>query len=340
LTNRCQRIPPQLATPYREIASYHDLPPTATYTTLVLWNFAFQSPFCDLTDPANLRSLHTVTGTRDEEWFYLISVALDSRGGPIIRELLRCMAAAHADQEIAMIQSLQQTTLNIRRIGQLLERMYERCDPQTYYHDVRPFLAGTKGMAASGLPDGVYFDYGNNQGEWLQYSGGSNGQSSLIQLLDIALGVDHYATGADRGRSSDQGARNKANGYMQEMRKYMPGRHREFLAYVEKTTGIREYATSPRASDAVLGAYKETVTALSQFRDIHIQIVTRYIITPSRNPPAAHVRRKTGVNLATASSSVANATKEEQAALKGTGGTDLMPFLKQTRDETREAASF
>jgi indoleamine 2,3-dioxygenase len=279
-----------------------------------------------------------VTGTKDEEWFYLISVALESRGGPIIRELLQCMEAAHAGQDIAMVQSLQQTTLNIQRIGQLLERMYERCDPQTYYHDVRPFLAGTKGMAASGLPNGVYFDYGNDQGEWLQYSGGSNGQSSLIQLLDIALGVDHYATG-ERGRSSDQGIRNKANGYMQDMRNYMPGRHREFLAYVEKTTDIRGYATGLGASEAVRSAYKETVTALSKFRDIHIQIVTRYIITPSRNPPAAHVRRKTGINLATASSTKADTTTEEKAGLKGTGGTDLMPFLKQTRDETREAAS-
>ena len=60
----------------------------------MLWNFAFQSPLGDLTDPDNLRCLHTVTGLKDEEWFYLISVALESRGGPIVKELLKCMDAA------------------------------------------------------------------------------------------------------------------------------------------------------------------------------------------------------------------------------------------------------
>ena len=299
-----------------------------------------------MTDPSNLRSLLTLTGLKDEEWFYLISVALESRGGPIVRKLLDCIDASSAGDQEALISSLNQTTINIKSIGILLERMYERCDPQTYYHDIRPFLAGTKNMAAVGLPKGIFFDLGNGDGEWLQYSGGSNGQSSLIQLLDIALGIEHHATGASRGRSSEAGVKSKANGYISEMREYMPGQHRRFLALVEKNANIREYALSEQASNAVKDAYDRTVTALSKFRDIHIQIVTRYIITPSKLPPAAHVLRKTGVNLASASSEVAqkavisdDSEKKEPAQLYGTGGTDLIPFLKQTRDETREAAS-
>jgi indoleamine 2,3-dioxygenase len=212
--NGSQRLPPQIAIPFLEVSKHHDLPPTATYSSLVLWNFAFQSPLCDLTDPINLRSLHTVTGLKDEEWFYLISVALESRGGPIVIELLNCVEAVQQRNEAATIASLNQTTYNIQQIGLLLQRMYERCDPQTYYHDIRPLLAGTKGMATSGLPNGVFFDEGDGKGEWRQSSGGSNGQSSLIQLLDIALGVDHYATGEHRGRSSEAGPKSKANGYI------------------------------------------------------------------------------------------------------------------------------
>lgn len=333
-----ERIPPQLATPLSEVSRHLDLPPTATYASLVLWNFAFQSPLGDMTDPENLRSLHTTTGLKDEEWFYLISVALESRGGPIVMELLRCMDAAILGDDMAVINSLMQTTVNIRKIGVLLERMYERCDPQTYYHDIRPLLAGTKGMSSSGLPNGVCFDYGGGIEEWHQYSGGSNGQSSLIQFLDIALGINHNATGSDRGRSHEAGAKSKANGYIQEIRNYMPGPHRRFLATIEKLANIRSYALSETASTEVTAAYDETVMALSKFRDIHIQIVTRYIITPSRSPPAAHVMRRTGINLASASSQAGKAGSEKPQ-LYGTGGTDLIPFLKQTRDETREAAS-
>ena len=132
------------------------------------------------------------------------------------------------------------------------------------------------------------------------------------------------------------------------MRRYMPGPHRAFLTHVEKTTNIRSYALSEQSSEAVRDAYTDTVTALSRFRDVHIQIVTRYIITPSKTPPAAHVLRKTGLNLASATSSASQAAagaqkdeqkqKQEKPQLYGTGGTDLIPFLKQTRDETRGAA--
>ena len=219
-TDTLQRLPPSIAVPFLQVSAYHDLPPTATYATLVLWNFTFQSPFCDLTDPANLRSLHTVSGTKDEEWFFLISVALESRGGPIILELLNCIEAAKHCDDALIVAGLKKTTLNIRTVAALLERMYERCDPQIYYHDVRPLLSGSKGMASSGLPDGIFFDEGDGRGQWRQYSGGSNGQSSLIQFLDIALGVNHYASGGLHGRPSDPNTQSTANGYIKVSIRY------------------------------------------------------------------------------------------------------------------------
>jgi indoleamine 2,3-dioxygenase len=79
----------------------------------------------------------------------------------------------------------------------------------------------------------------------------------------------------------------------------------------------------------VTAAYNLAVARLAAFRDIHIQIVTRYIILPSRKAPAT---QSGGLNLA-----VASTMRKSGEGLSGTGGTELMPFLKQSRDETRGA---
>jgi indoleamine 2,3-dioxygenase len=113
------------------------------------------------------------------------------------------------------------------------------------------------------------------------------------------------------------------------MRNYMPGLHRRFLAHLESISNIRQYAVQTSVPE-ILEAYNFAVKELERFRDIHIQIVTRYIIRPSRQQaPAAYP----GLNLAIASSKAG-----ETKSLHGTGGTELLPFLRQSRDETKDTA--
>lgn len=97
---------------------------------------------------------------------------------------------------------------------------------------------------------------------------------------------------------------------------------------MESISNIREYADNCAHAE-VGGAYNAAIEELAKFRDIHIQIVTRYIITPSRQqvPPST-----SGMNIAIAS------TNSDTKGLHGTGGTQLIPFLKQSRDETRRTA--
>jgi indoleamine 2,3-dioxygenase len=90
---------------------------------------------------------------------------------------------------------------------------------------------------------------------------------------------------------------------------------------------------------AVREAFQTATRALAEFRNMHLQMVTRYIIIPSRQPNG-----REGVNLATASSRMeaSSAGKQRETMpgageLTGTGGTALLPFLKQSRDETFQA---
>lgn len=134
----------------------------------------------------------------------------------------------------------------------------------------------------------------------------------------------------------------------------MPGPHRRFLEYVASIANIRPYALSLPASSEVRQAYNAVVMKLGGFRDKHIQIVSRYVILPASRPAPESSKykdvAKNRVNLASATSDTAahpgntfndGTTKlREEKVFYGTGGTDLIPFLKATRDETKAAARF
>ena len=118
--------------------------------------------------------------------------------------MLKAMDAVRADNPSLVVECLTEFVICVDEITAILERMYEECSPEVFYHEIRPALAGSKNMAAAGLPRGVFYDEGNGKGEWKHYSGGSNAQSSTIQFLDLILGIKHFPT-----KSSDEEPKEK-----------------------------------------------------------------------------------------------------------------------------------
>ncbi|PWY87170.1 indoleamine 2,3-dioxygenase [Aspergillus sclerotioniger CBS 115572] len=331
------RLPPSIARPFIEISNHLELPPCATYAALNLWNFSVPSEDTDLTDPDNLSVVTSFTGTKDEEWFFVLSVAIEAKGAQLIEFMLDGIHGASIDDEKRVIARLEQLSYGLGELGKLLERMYEKCAPSAFYHQLRPFLAGSKNMASAGLPNGVFYDLGDGQGEWHQYSGGSNAQSSLIQAFDIFLGVEHSATGETKSNGKSQ--TQVRSGYIQHMRNYMPGPHRRFLEMMARTSNVRPYVMSHKAGSALRDAYNMAAMSLGGFRDKHVRMVTRYIIMAARTPPPNHTPSQT--NLATTTSTLMDKSHENiTGGIRGTGGTDLIPFLKQTRDTTKAAARY
>ncbi|GFF44888.1 indoleamine 2,3-dioxygenase [Aspergillus udagawae] len=74
--------------PLLEVSALLRLPLTGIYTSLCLWNYRKIFPVGQLDDLLNLAVLFTFTGTVDEEWFYMVSVAIEARGAKIISHLL------------------------------------------------------------------------------------------------------------------------------------------------------------------------------------------------------------------------------------------------------------
>ncbi|GAB7359183.1 hypothetical protein MBLNU230_g5250t1 [Neophaeotheca triangularis] len=328
-------LPPPITIPLLAVSRKLDLPPVATYAALCLWNFKLVS---STRFPGNLdavSAMHTFTGLRSESWFYMVSVAMEAQAGALVPLVLSALQAIADEDYFAVRAGLFSIAACIKSVTSLLTRMYEQCDPEEFFHRVRPFLAGSKGMAEAGLPNGVFYDTGDGQGEWKKLRGGSNGQSSMIQFFDVILGVTHSASGhtTPHGRDGEDQA---PTSFQAEVRAYMPGPHRQFLEHMANVSSLRSFAlrngTDPGQEKCRM-AYQSAIDALTALRNEHLKIVTRYIVVPSRSSTASGTRNLASVSVAKEEDGGAGGDKE----LTGTGGTSLLPFLKQSRDETVRA---
>ena len=303
------RVPPQVAIPLLAVSEHLKILPVATYAAVCLWNFRPASSG-SVGNVEQFASLHTFTGTTDESWFYAISLAIELQGAPILELGLRAIEAARRGNSALITSCLCACVERLTSIIHLLHRMHEGCDPATFYYQIRPYLAGSKNMAEAGLPHGVIYEGRSGADQYRQYSGGSNAQSSLIQFFDILLGIQHYSTSLSRPANQET-----EYNFIHDMRQYMPARHADFLRDVEVVANVRRYVEDNAGDEGLCLAYNACLAKLAALRDKHIVIVARYVINPSRK--------------------VQSLNKEDIDRRRGTGGTALVPFLQQVRDETK-----
>lgn len=342
-------VPPSISVPFLRICRYLELPPVASYAGVVLWNF---KPIFDdepVDNLENLSTLNTYTGSLDESWFYLVSVAIEARAGPMIPIALEAISAARENNSRTVTACLQAFAERLDDLVPLLTRMYDNCDPHVFYHRIRPFLAGSKNMAEAGLPNGVRFEDGTGQQPFVQFSGGSNAQSSMLQFFDIILGIEHRPTGTkpsppttDTSDSEGTGPPPPSHNFIMEMRRYMPGPHRRFLEHVASVANIREFVEERVSDKGLSAAFDACLAVLRDFRDKHIQMVSRYIVLKSRESRSEtrsiSPRQAPSAKFGLAKQPSNDGRHKKGRSLKGTGGTTLIQFLKQARDESGEPA--
>lgn len=152
----------------------------------------------------NITTLATFTGSVDESWFYLVSIAIEARGAPSIPLMIEAMGAVRRNDALTVTECLTVFAERIMELRDLLGQMYDHCSPKAFYYRIRPFLAGSKNMGGAGLPHGVILEDGSGTEKYRQYAGGSNAQSSLIQFFDIVLGVEHRPTGIKKDPKEDK----------------------------------------------------------------------------------------------------------------------------------------
>uniref|UniRef100_A0A3P9DRK5 Indoleamine 2,3-dioxygenase 1 n=1 Tax=Maylandia zebra TaxID=106582 RepID=A0A3P9DRK5_9CICH len=154
------------------------------------------------------------------------------------------------------------------------------------------------------LPRGVMYEGVSD--EPILLSGGSAAQSSAIQCFDALLCIQH---------EEETGA------FLTRMRDYMPPAHRQLIETLSVCPPLRDFILSCSNSD-LCQAYNSCVSALVDLRNYHLNTVTKYVIIPGNHAQSVGCPFR-GVGTAL------NTT--------GTGGSNLMVFLKSVRNTTQKA---
>src|SRR5262245_28831101 len=81
------RIPRQLAVPLWQVAEREGRPPIIAHASMVLANWRKLDPAGSF-DVENLATLVDLHDLPDERWFFLITAAIEARGGPAILAML------------------------------------------------------------------------------------------------------------------------------------------------------------------------------------------------------------------------------------------------------------
>lgn len=296
-------LPPQLAQPWHEVAERIGRPPVLSYGSYALDNWRR----LDRTKPIELDNivlLQNFLGGQDEEWFVVIHIQIERQAGPGLAALLRAMSGAAMDREEEVLLGLRGLAAAQTAMRDTLLRMTERCDPYMYYNRVRPYIHGWKNSPS--LPNGLlYQGVTAYDGQPQQFRGETGAQSSIVPCLDAGLGISH--------------APDPLTVYLQEMRDYMPPRHRAFLQALEQAADdlsrplLSGYVRDRKFRTPELWtAYCACVDLLAQFREIHVGYADSYI----HRQHQAHTSNPTAV---------------------GTGGTPFMTYLQKHLDETKQA---
>ncbi|KXN87276.1 Indoleamine 2,3-dioxygenase [Leucoagaricus sp. SymC.cos] len=332
-------IPRSIAIPLLRISRTLDLPPILTYSDTVLYNWHVD-PTRDiptendkegLPTPETVRTHTMFTNTIDEEEFYLCSARIELRGVEALELMRMMMDEMFVGDAIAIHRIsgyLKRMTSVIDNIRTLLLDVKKLCRPDIYYNVVRPWLRGEDSDA--GKRKWIFEGVDENQ-QPAELSGPSAGQSALVHVLDIYLGVDHQASATPQKPS-----------FMNRMQIYMPRNHRLFLNHLAANPRPLRAFVMRSQDQEMIDVYNRAVVTLKELRDAHMIITTLFVVGPARRAARAALERKEREMemeklVADGEESSGDAAKSKDDTLRGTGGTDLVKFLKDTRTRTTEA---
>ena len=240
--------------PWARVSDRLGLPPVILHSTISLSNWRLINTELEITLD-NITTLYSLDQTRDLEVFFMIPVLVELRAVPAIKALVKILISPDPQSEPEVCSCLNIVSGSLTEMSRELRGMHGQVSPSLFYHKHRVLLSGWRDNPS--LPHGLL--YQGVADHPLQFSGGSAAQSSVIQIIDICLGVEH----ADREGE-----------FLVRMRQYMPPNQREMLEELASYPSLR---TVCEGREDLQGKYNDCLARLAEFRTQHLILVSRYI---------------------------------------------------------------
>ena len=287
-------LPEALAKPWTQVANILGRPPILSYASYCLDNW-YRLNKKENISLENVGLLTNFLGGVDEDWFVTIHVCIEdaAREAIVAADSISKLNDKNSVKDFS--DQLKLIILSLRKVNAIFSRMPEKCDPYVYYHRVRPFIFGTKDNPdlKKGL---IYKNQYNNKPQF--FRGETGAQSSIMPFLDGALGIYH--------------TEDHLRHYLNEMRDYMPPKHRRSIEIVEKRSNAKSCILE---SKKLTYEYNKCLEEIRIFRAQHLEFAATYIHKQSQ---------------------ITNPFGRGGSTITGTGGTPFMKYLKKHRDETQK----
>ena len=286
-------LPEAIAKPWVQLADHLGRPPILSYASYCLDNWYRINPKKEIS-LENVALINNFLGGVDEDWFVTIHVCIENAANDAI-EAAQNISKISKYEPVLLSKNLRKIAKAMKEVNSIFARMPERCDPYVYYHRVRPFIFGTKDNPdlKKGL---IYKNQFNNKPQF--YRGETGAQSSIIPLLDGALGVKH--------------TNDNLRHYLNEMRDYMPPEHRKIIETAESKSQVSKFINR---TQKLKKEYNACLEQIKLFRSQHLEYAATYIHKQSQ---------------------IKNPFGSGGSLIRGTGGTPFMKYLRKHRDETHK----
>jgi len=293
--NKPQNVLPEVVSnPWVKLSKYLGRPPILSYASYCLDNWYK----IDKSEPISLNNVALINnflGGVDEDWFVTIHVCIEDAATEAIDSAYNLSLLNDKNNVNEFSLELKKIVKSLKKVNNIFAKMPEKCDPYVYYHRVRPYIFGTKDNPD--LKEGLIYE--NQYQNVPQFFRGETGaQSSIIPFLDGALGIYH--------------TNDNLRPYLNEMRDYMPPKHRKMIENVEERSVAKECIDK---SKKLKLEYNQCLEEIRRFRAQHLEFAASYIHKQSK---------------------AKNAFGSGGSTFRGTGGTPFMRYLKKHRDETNK----